>query len=171
MGNVVELTDTLDKPVTDEEILAAALPFANGAPLTLHLGNKTLTGTPTQRRELNEWLDRALAGRAGLQDIAPFVSLARGIKLSYVVNLPGDGGLQLSVRRHFKTARSVFALAAVLVMDTKHEDGSKVCRCKHCRDLFMAQQNPKGGPPNRTYCCPAHLKEHHDSSNRRMGKT
>jgi hypothetical protein len=171
MGKAAELTDTLDEPATDEAILAAALAFANGDALTLHLDHKTLTATDAQRRELSGWLERALIGRAGMQDIAPLLGIARGIKLSYIVNLAGDGGVRLSIHRHFRTARSVLALAAVLAMDNKHDIGSKVYRCKlqTCKSFFLAKQNPKGGPPNRTYCCPEHLKEHHDSSNRRLG--
>jgi hypothetical protein len=163
-----ELTNTPDKPATDEAILVAAIAFANGAPLTLHLDKKTLKATNAQRRELVRGLESGLDSPLG-----PLVQLVRGVKLSYGASLSDDGSsLRLNIQRDFKTVEAVLAMAVVLTMDKKHEFGSKVCRCKlqTCKAFFMAKQNPKGGPPNRTYCSPEHLAEHHNSVERRFPK-
>ncbi len=168
-----ELTDSPDRPATDESILVAAVAFANGAPLTLHLGKKTVMATNAQRRDFVRLLESVTSGRIEMQDIAPVLGITRGIKLSYVIIGGSDGVPRLAVHRAFRTVRAVLALAAVLALDTTHKSGSKVCRCKwqHCKTpFFIPQQNRKGGPPKRTYCSAEHLKEHHNSVERRFPK-
>jgi hypothetical protein len=173
MGNTpVTLTNTLDKPATDEAILAALIAFANGARLTLVLGDKSLIATSAQRRGFVEDLEDVLKDRIHLKTLAPVLGLTRGIKLSYVIQGRAHGGLSLEVYRKFKTVRALLSFAVVLAMDPKDKSKSPVCRCKlqRCQAFFLERQNPKGGKPSRIYCSPAHLKEHHDSSNRRLGK-
>ena len=174
MGNAVtaKIVNTVDNPASDEAIVVAAIAFANGAPLTLRLGNRRLVATPAHRRVLVGQLDRAIDGRNGIQDIVPLVGVVTGVKLTYVATV-GEGSVRLETYRHFRSVRAVLAMAVVLTMEKGHEVESKVCRCKwqQCEaPFFIAQRNPRGGPANRTYCRPEHRKLHHDSSGRRLGK-
>jgi hypothetical protein len=177
MGKAIELRNTIERPATDEAIVRAAVAFANGAALTLRLNDKTLAATPKNRRELASWMESAIGNRDKAepvqQDFVPLYALIRGLRVNYVVVIPGDGNVRLEFYRDFKTVRSVLGLAVALMMDREHEFGSQVCRCKwqKCEaPFFLAQQNPKGGPPNRTYCSPEHMKGHHNSAKRRLGK-
>jgi hypothetical protein len=78
-------------------------------------------------------------------------------------------GYSLADFRAFPNVASALALAMALVMDQARPFAKAFCRCKlpDCQDFYLAQKNPKGGPPNRTYCKPEHRDQHHNSAERK----
>ncbi len=78
-------------------------------------------------------------------------------------------GYSFDVFRHFKNVASALAFATLLVLDKRNPYGKSLCRCKlpSCERFYLARKNPKGGPPNRTYCDPDHRDEHHNSAERK----
>jgi len=71
--------------------------------------------------------------------------------------------------RSFKNVAAAITFAMLLVMDQKKPYAKALCRCKlpTCERFYLARKNPKGGPPNRTYCEPNHRNEHHNSADRK----
>jgi hypothetical protein len=72
--------------------------------------------------------------------------------------------------RQFRTDPAALAEAAVLALDPTRPYTGKLCRCKYpdCQKFYFAQKDPRGGPPNRTYCTPEHRRLHNNSAQRKQ---
>lgn len=80
-----------------------------------------------------------------------------------------SGRLRAMYVRTFRDLHAMLSRALVLVIDEHAGYGRALSRCKlpACQKFYLAKRNPKGGPANRTYCCPAHRDEHHNSYERK----
>jgi len=171
------LINTISHPASDAKLLEAAIAFANGGELTIELTGGRRIPRSADRLELTRWFASACESRR-LGVFFEFMNvanqLARGIKLAYLVSvLAGKaGGVRLEVFRNFKTARAVFAFAAVLALDPEHPVGSRLSRCqwRDCRRFYLVKlPDRKGGKVNTTACCPKHGELYHNSKERRFG--
>jgi hypothetical protein len=68
----------------------------------------------------------------------------------------------------FGNVAAALTFACMLVMDPEKPFWKALCRCRlpRCARFFLSKQNPKGGPPARSYCEPGHGEEHHNSAER-----
>ncbi len=170
----IELANSLSRPASDEEIIAAAIEFANGADFVMKRAADSVVATSKDRQLLLVWLESALSSRETnmFDEFLDVSKQFRNIKHLPVVSvLPGKGGLRIGLYRDFRTVRAVLAYAVMLALDPDHEVGSKVCRCKFCKKFFLSKQDPSGGRPSRVYCCNDHMEKYHNSSERKKVKT
>jgi hypothetical protein len=75
--------------------------------------------------------------------------------------------------RSFQHVSTAIAFAMLLVMDQTKPYVKALSRCKwsECQRFYLAHKNPKGGPPNRTYCNDKHRDAHHNSAERKSQMT
>lgn len=168
MGNMtVKLVNTSASPISDDALVRAASEFANGAELSVELEGKAFQATAAHRREFIKWLESSFKTDTGVQVDYAVINLVLKLKIKQTFYQPDECGMGLRLFRKFKSVRALLAYAVALTLDSQRISR---CKLKSCRTFFVPKQNPHGGKPNRTYCCPEHMKEHHNSSERRFGK-
>jgi len=189
-----ELRNLKTTPASDDFLVDALLAFANGAEVTIvgqprygephskaadrpvyvellkdTIGGRQsilpmLTDKDGRQRPMVAVID---LGRSNASLPSPIRSLGSVSVKRIVVGRPR--GYSLAYFRQFHTARAALAEAAMLIVDPYRPYGRALCRCQYpaCQKFYFARKNPRGGPPNRTYCTPKHRELHNNSSLRK----
>ena len=172
MASVLTVTNTLGRPAADAEILKATVGFANGAGLELIGTNgKRHQASDQDRVEFAKVMTSALADPIGTAyEALPRFSEKRD--LIEVFTVSDKSGLQRQLRVDFRSIRALLDHALLLILDRTNPVGRLVCRCKlpRCGVFYIAGRNKRGGGLNLTFCRPEHREEHHNSSDRRLGR-
>jgi hypothetical protein len=172
--------NTLQRPLTDYEVVMATLAYANGA--TIYFKGTTrgrrISTTPEVRREIKNHQEALDAE----QRLATQRSLALGItdpeaaiaqmfpnnadtfitspKISRVTRLV-PGGLSVSYFEEFLGDEDFLLLGCCLLLDVSREFQKRLCRCAlpSCSLFFFEIRG--SGLPQRKYCCKDHRDEAH----------
>lgn len=95
--------------------------------------------------------------------------LSESIVREPIVAISAAEGYALRECRRFLTVSAALTCGLFALMDETGPFHAALARCKlpRCGRFYLASRKPAGGPANRTYCCPAHRDEHHNSAERR----
>src|SRR5262249_14745523 len=82
-------------------------------------------------------------------------------------------GFSLDLFNVFPDVETALCYAVMRLLDSRRPYWEAVsqCRLASCGRFFLARKKRGGGRPNRTYCCPEHLEEHHNSAERKAATT
>ena len=165
-------------------VMAALLAVANGQEVALYANSGMAFKSDDETRvRITRLLDQAVEDRGellidllprplgrGASDVAG--SVLRDVKPQLHLDFLGPRGLLLRQANYYPDLSSALNYAVLLLLDLGRSYGSALSRCqwRECRKFYFAQKNPKGGPMNRTYCCPSHRDEAHDSKQNRTRK-
>ena len=107
----------------------------------------------------NEFLPIGMDVLANL-DVVPIFPVRPKIRF-------GRRGFTLGYFHAFPDLTTAMKYAVMLLLDVTKPFGAALCRCQliSCAQFYLARQNPKGGRPNRKYCCPEHAVE---ANNRKL---
>jgi hypothetical protein len=94
--------------------------------------------------------------------------LSESIVREPVVTVRADSYSIIEYRR-FVTVSAALTCGLFALLDENGPFRATLCRCKlpRCGSFYLARKNPRGGPPNRTYCDDTHREEHHNSAARK----
>jgi hypothetical protein len=94
------------------------------------------------------------------------------LRVSHSITLQPHG-FSLEYFNYFPDLETAFSYAIMLLIDSRKPYGAAISQCHlaRCSRFFLATKKPGGGRPNRKYCDPEHLAEHHNSAERKAATT
>lgn len=186
MGVVETLWNTPSHPATDEQLAYALLSVGNGNIVRLVREDPQLsadrhgkgadvgTSYAPLAQEIANTLDSFVRDPATVAEAflsSDAIRLIRDCRASLTIGL-GTMGITRGMCFDFPTLKVAMNYAVSVLLDSSLPYGRTLCRCrlKSCAIFYFAVKNPKGGPPNRNYCTPEHLRIANDSKSKRAPK-
>lgn len=189
----LRLTNSIEEPLTEYQIVLATLAAANGARLYLD-GSRGGDRGLAQLRELSAAVQKHVRSDPTSDDssqdlderwresvVAILDGIISGVMQQVIAEDPTttteihglqmrpmmkvvDGKLRLVTHYSFAIEHSLVSFGELLLADSSRDFGSKLCRCRlKSCGLFFLERRPPTGRPQRIYCCDEHLTQGHNS--------